>query len=73
MVSAQVVEASVADKSPFQDFSQPDDHFQEYVTPGFKPFSYIRNFVSRESQRRTVVLSLLGATTTRHNERRMNI
>ena len=68
MVSAQVVETS-----PFQDFSHPDDHFQEYVTPGFKSFSYIRNFVTRERQRRTVVLSLLGAATTRHNEPRINI
>jgi len=32
---------SVVNKSPFQDSSHPDDHFQSrYVTPGFKTFSY---------------------------------
>ena len=41
MPSTQVVETSVANNSPSQDSSHPDDHFQSrYVTPGFKPFSY---------------------------------
>ena len=42
MASAQVVETSVANNSPSQDSNHPDDHFQpRYVTPGFKPFSYL--------------------------------
>ena len=42
MASAQVVETSVANNSPFQDSNHPDDLFQSRcVTPGFKPFSYI--------------------------------
>ena len=40
MASAPVVETSVANDSPSQDSSHPDDHFQSrHVTPGFKPFS----------------------------------
>ena len=42
MASAQVVEMSVTNNSPSQDFNHPDDLFQSrYVTPGFKPFSYV--------------------------------
>ena len=42
MASAQVVETSVNNNSPSQDSSHPDDLFQSrYVTPGFKPFSYV--------------------------------
>ena len=42
MVSAQVVETSVTNNSPFQDSYHPDDLFQSrYATPGFKPFSYL--------------------------------
>ena len=42
MASAQVVETSVAKKSPSQGSSHPDDHFHSrYVTPGFNPFPYI--------------------------------
>ena len=42
MASAQVVETSVANNSPSQDSNHPDDLFQSrYVTPGFKPFSYL--------------------------------
>ena len=38
MASAQVI----ANNSPSQDSNHPDDHFQSrYVTPGFKPFSYL--------------------------------
>ena len=41
MASVQVVETSVTNNSPSQDFHHPDDRFQSrYVTPGFKPFSY---------------------------------
>ena len=41
MASAQVVETSVANKSPSQDSNHPDDLFQSrYVTPRFKPFYY---------------------------------
>ena len=41
MASALVVEVSVANESPSQDSSHPNDHFSEsrYVTPGFKGFS----------------------------------
>ena len=40
MASAEVVETSVANNSPFHDFSHPDDHFQSrYATPRFKPLS----------------------------------
>ena len=40
MASTQVVETSVTNNSPSEDFDHPDDHFQSwYVTPGFKPFS----------------------------------
>ena len=42
MASALVVETSVTNNSPSQDFNHPDDPFQSrYVTPGFKPFSYL--------------------------------
>jgi len=41
MASAQVVETPVTNNSPSLDSSHPDDLFQsQYVTPGFKPFSY---------------------------------
>ena len=40
IASAQVVETSLANNSPFQDSNHPDDHFQSrYVTPGFKLFA----------------------------------
>ena len=40
--SIAVVETSVANNSPSQDSNYPDDHFQSrYVSPGFKPFSYL--------------------------------
>ena len=40
MAAAQGVDTSVANNSPSQDSSHPDDHFQPtYVTPGFKQFS----------------------------------
>ena len=43
MASAQVVETSVVDNSPSQDSNHPDDLFQSrYVTPGLKPFSYLK-------------------------------
>ena len=46
MASAQVVEMSVANNSPSQDSNHPDDLFQSrYVTPGFKPFSYLDRIV----------------------------
>ena len=36
------VEMSVTNNSPCQDSNHPDDLFQSrYVTPGFKPFSYL--------------------------------
>ena len=42
MVCAQAVETSVAKNGTSEDSDHPDDHFQSrYVTPGFKPFSYI--------------------------------
>ena len=48
MGSAQVVETSITNNSPSQDSSHPDDLFQsQYVTPGFKPFSYNGNFVPK--------------------------
>ena len=44
MASAQVVETSVTNNSPSKDSNHPDDLFQRrYVTPGFKPFSYLGN------------------------------
>ena len=49
MASAQVVKTSVPNNSLSQNSSHPDDHFlSRYVTPEFKPLSYI-NF---NSQRR---------------------
>ena len=46
MASAQVVETSVTNNSPSQDSNHPDDLFQSrYVTPGFKPFSYIQDLI----------------------------
>ena len=43
MASAQVVETSVAEKSPSQDSNHPDDLFQSrYVTSRLKPFSYLK-------------------------------
>ena len=42
MTSAEVVERSVANNSPSKDSNLQDDLFQSrYVTPGFKPFSYL--------------------------------
>ena len=42
MASTQVIETSVTNNGPSQDSNHPDDLFQSrYVTPGFKPFSYI--------------------------------
>ena len=46
MASAKVVETSVnPDNSPFQDYStNPDDHSNYNIdSPGFKPFTVIRN------------------------------
>ena len=49
MASAQVVETSVTNNSPSQDSNHPDDLFQsQYVTPGFKPFSYLRLLFHRD-------------------------
>ena len=42
MASAQVVEMSVANNSPSQDSNHPDLFQSRYVTPGFKPFSYLQ-------------------------------
>ena len=43
MAGAQF-ETSIANNSPSQDSSHPDDHFQsKYVTPGFKPISFKNN------------------------------
>ena len=43
MASAQIVEMSVTNNSPSQDSNHLDDLFQSrYVTPGFKPFSYLK-------------------------------
>ena len=40
IATAQVVETSLANNTPFQDSNHPDDHFQSrYVTPGFKLFT----------------------------------
>ena len=41
MTTAQVVETSVNNKSPIQDYVYPDDHTQPTfeMTPGFKPFT----------------------------------
>ena len=45
--SSQVVETLVASNSRSQDSNRPDDHFQSrYVTPGFKPFSQVKNATS---------------------------
>ena len=42
MASAHIVETSVVNNGSSQDSSHPDDHFQSrYVTPGFKPLSYL--------------------------------
>ena len=46
MASAQVVETSVTNNSPSQDSNHRNDLFQSrYVTPGFKPFSYIQDLI----------------------------
>ena len=43
MASAQGVETSVTNSSPFQDSNHPDDLVQSrYVTSGFKPLSHER-------------------------------
>ena len=40
--TVRVVETSAANNSPSQDSNHSGDHFQaRYVTPGFKPFSYL--------------------------------
>ena len=45
-VKCQVVETSVTNNSPSQDSNHPDDLFQSrYVTPGFKPFSYLLKYI----------------------------
>ena len=47
MTTAQVVEMSVTlnNNSPIQDYVHPDDHTQPTyeMTPGFKPFTHIKN------------------------------
>ena len=49
MASAQVVETSVANNSPYQDSNHPHDHFQSRdVTPWFKPFSFFFFIVHQE-------------------------
>ena len=51
MASAQVVKTSVTNNSPSQDSNHPDDLFQSrYVTPGFKPFFYLRS-LGRQSEK----------------------
>ena len=40
MTTAQVVETSVNNNSPIQDYVHPDDQTQPFeMTPGFKPFT----------------------------------
>ena len=43
MTTAQVVETSVNNNSPIQDYIHPDDQIQPTfeMTPGFKPFTVI--------------------------------
>ena len=41
MTSAQVVETSVTNNSPFQNYPHPDNYtIQTTDTPGFKPFTF---------------------------------
>ena len=50
MTFALVVETSVANNSPSQDSSHPDDHFQSrYVTPGFKPLFYLSRLLLKST------------------------
>ena len=43
MTTAQVVETSVNNNSPIQDYVHPDDQTQRFeMTPGFKPFTMVR-------------------------------
>ena len=51
MTSAQVVETSVnvISNSPSQDYTHPDDRTLLYdMTPGFKPFTILRNYVCEQ-------------------------
>ena len=49
MASTLVVETSVTNNSPSQDPNHPDYLFQSgYVTPGFKPFSFIWKKINRD-------------------------
>jgi len=42
MASTLIVETSITHNSPSKESNNPDDHIQSrYVTPGFKPFSYL--------------------------------
>ena len=47
--SAQAVETSVTNNSPFQDFSHPDDHFQsrndEFINISTQCFFYINVYL----------------------------
>ena len=64
-----VVETSVANNSPPQDSSHPDDHFQSrYVTPRFKPFSYLFTLLLQGMKHifssKTCIFLLLSCMTT---------
>jgi len=49
MTSAQVVETLVTNNSSFQNYTHPDDHtIQTTDTPGFKPFTVLKERVERE-------------------------
>ena len=61
--SALVVETSVTNNSPSQDFNHPDDPFQSrYVTPGFKPFSYVSYYSIQFSSNFGVFFALSSFT-----------
>ena len=58
MAFAQVVEMSVARNSPSQDSFHPDDLFQaRYVTPGFKPFSYVGSTILKTYSNKNIFLN----------------
>ena len=47
ITSAQVVETSVTNNSSSQNYTHPDDHtIRTTDTPGFKPFTTLRNIIS---------------------------
>ena len=60
MTSAQTVEMSVTNNNSFQNYPHPDDHtIQTTDTPGFRPFTMIKNILINKSCLSVHVIKLM--------------